>query len=128
MTGIRWTVAGTIAAALITAAASIIAALLNRGTPEPPATWLDAKRGEPGRTVFDEAALESNDGVQRVLIDNYGMRADQIERVDCPDDQEVAAGTGFSCVVELGGDEPREMTVDITVRDDSGEYEVGRPR
>jgi Domain of unknown function (DUF4333) len=80
------------------------------------------------KKVFDESALEGNDGVKKVLTNNYGVPADQIQQVDCPANEEVKQGRKFSCTVKLGGDNPKEQVVDITVRNDSGEYEVGTPR
>ncbi|HEV2783529.1 MAG TPA: DUF4333 domain-containing protein [Actinophytocola sp.] len=80
------------------------------------------------KKVLDESALEGDNGVKKVLIGSYGVQADQIEGVDCPAGQEVKAGNKFTCTVRLGGDNGGEKLVDITVRNDSGEYEVGTPR
>jgi hypothetical protein len=80
------------------------------------------------KKVFDEAALEGDNGVKKVLISSYGVPAEQIESVDCPTGQEVKQGNKFSCDIQLGGDEPKQQVVDITVRNDNGEYEVGTPR
>lgn len=80
------------------------------------------------KKVFDEGALEGDNGVRKVLTGSYGVPADQIQGVDCPANQEVKQGNKFSCTVRLGGDNPKEQVVDITVRNDGGEYEVGTPR
>jgi hypothetical protein len=78
--------------------------------------------------VFDEKALEGDNGVKKVLISSYGMPKDQIQSVDCPAGQKVKQGNKFTCTVKIGGDSPSEKIVDITVRNDNGEYEVGAPR
>ena len=80
------------------------------------------------KKVFDQTALEGDNGVKKVLISSYGVTKDQIQSVTCPSNEEVKQGNKFSCTVKLGGDTPKELVVDITVRNDSGEYEVGNPR
>ena len=80
------------------------------------------------KKVFDEGALEGDNGVKKVLTTSYTVPKDQIQSVDCPANQEVKQGNKFTCVVKLGGDNPKEQVVDITVRNDSGEYEVSAPR
>ncbi|HET9140474.1 DUF4333 domain-containing protein [Actinophytocola sp.] len=80
------------------------------------------------KKVFDESALEGDNGVRKVLTASYGVQNDQIQSIDCPANQEVKQGVKFSCTVKLGGDNPKEQVVDITVRNDDGEYEVGTPR
>lgn len=80
------------------------------------------------KKVFDESALEGDNGVKKVLTASYGLPAETIERVDCPAGQEVKQGNKFTCTVQLGGDQPGTRVVDITVRNDNGEYEVGTPR
>jgi hypothetical protein len=79
------------------------------------------------KKVFDQTALEGDNGVKKVLISSYGVTKDQIQSVTCPANEEVKQGNKFSCTVKLGGDSPKELVVDITVRNDSGEYEVGNP-
>ncbi|MGH3877661.1 MAG: DUF4333 domain-containing protein [Actinophytocola sp.] len=132
ITAAKIAVAGTIVAALIGATASITVALLNQDSdpaPEPPAAaWPTATPSQSAKKLFHESALEGDGGVQQILINYYGMSADQIEGVDCPADQEVVAGNEFTCTIELGGDEPGETTVDVTVRNSAGEYDVGEPR
>lgn len=93
-----------------------------------PETATPATPGSFARKVWDEYALEGDNGVQKVLIDDYGVPADQIKSVDCPADQEVKAGSKFICIVQLDGDDPAAKAVDITVRSDSGEYQVGTLR
>jgi hypothetical protein len=80
------------------------------------------------KKVFDQSALQGDNGVKKVLISSYGVPKDQIQSVSCPANQEVKQGNKFQCTIKLGGDSPKEQVVDITVRNDSGEYEVGTPR
>jgi hypothetical protein len=80
---------------------------------------------EAGGLVFDNAALEGPDGIQSILVNEYGM--ENIESVTCPADQEVKTGNKFECTVEQGGDDPKELTVEITITSDDGEYQVGLP-
>jgi len=77
------------------------------------------------KKVFDESALEGENGVQKILIDDYKM--ENIEKVDCPADQEVKQGATFECTVTQGGDEGGELKVKITVTNDDGEYQVALP-
>ena len=70
-------------------------------------------------TVFDQKAVE--DGVGRILSDEYGQNAQQ---VSCPAEQKVQTGSRFTCRATIDG-EQRDVT--ITVRTDTGEYEVARP-
>jgi len=123
---IKVAAAATIAAAIITAAASIIVALLNQDSDPTPESAPDRPRFS--EKLFDEAALEGERGVMRVLIENYGLSADEIQHVDCPADQKVEKGNTFTCVVELSGDDPESKVVGITVLDDDGAYQVDRPR
>jgi hypothetical protein len=75
--------------------------------------------------ILDEAAMEGDNGVKSILVEYYHVDADAIDKVDCPGDQEAKQGNKFSCLVTLNGE---EKVVDITVRDDDGQYEVGTPR
>lgn len=127
LTGVKIALVGTIVAAIIGATATITAALLQSRDPAPPTSIFDQPGYSP-RKVFDEDALESDDGVEKILVGSYGLLADQIQNVDCPAGQEVKAGTKFTCTVQFDGDNPWEKEVEITVRDDSGEYEVGIPQ
>ena len=132
ITAAKIALAGTILAALIGATATISVALAQHpdSAPTSAAPATDSPAATPGspRTIFDESALEGRFGVEKILIDDYGVPADQIQSVDCPADQEVKAGNKFTCYVQLGGDNPGEKKVDITVVDDSGEYQVGLPQ
>lgn len=74
--------------------------------------------------VFDEAALEGDDGVKKILVENYNVDAEEIGAIDCPAEQEVKQGNTFECTVTIGDE---ENTVKITVKDDDGQYEVGTP-
>ena len=80
---------------------------------------------EPSVRVFDEVALEGPDGIEAILVNDY--KIENIESIDCPADQEVEKGNKFECTVTVGGDDPRELTVPITVTRDDGEYQVGLP-
>jgi hypothetical protein len=75
--------------------------------------------------VFDQNALQGDDGVKKILVEDY--KVENIESVSCPADQEVKQGNKFTCTVKIGGDEPTEMTVNITVTNDEGEYQVALP-
>lgn len=77
------------------------------------------------KKVFDESALEGENGVQKILVDDYKM--ENIEKVDCPADQEVKQGATFTCTVTQGGEEGGELSVSITVTNDDGEYQVALP-
>jgi Domain of unknown function (DUF4333) len=76
------------------------------------------------KKVFDEAALEGDNGVQKILIENYNESADDISKVDCPADQEVKQGATFDCKVTIRDE---EQTVKITVVNEDGQYEVATP-
>lgn len=77
--------------------------------------------------VFDESALEGDNGVRKILTANYDKPANKIEKVDCPANQEVKKDTTFLCTVKFN-DNPNEQVVDVKVLDDNGTYEVGPPR
>jgi hypothetical protein len=70
-------------------------------------------------TIFDQNAVQQ--GVQRILSDEYGQNA---QSVRCPAEQEVRPGATFTCQAMIDG-EQRDVT--ITVKTDAGEYEVARP-
>ncbi|MGH3760299.1 DUF4333 domain-containing protein [Actinophytocola sp.] len=76
------------------------------------------------KKVFDEAALQGDQGVKKILVENYNEPAEEITDVDCPADQEVKQGNTFECTVTIR-DEKR--TVKITVVNDEGQYEVSTP-
>jgi hypothetical protein len=76
------------------------------------------------KKVFDEAALEGDNGVKKILIENYNESADDISKVDCPADQEVKQGATFECKVTIRDE---EQTVKITVVNEDGQYEVATP-
>lgn len=77
------------------------------------------------KKVLDEAALEGDGGVRKVLIENYDEPADEVGAVDCPADQEVKAGNTFECTVVIRDE---EMTVKITVVNEDAQYEVATPQ
>lgn len=76
------------------------------------------------KKVFDEAALEGDNGVKKILVENYNEPAEDISKVDCPADEEVKQGTTFECKVTIRDE---EQTVKITVVNDDGQYEVSTP-
>jgi hypothetical protein len=76
------------------------------------------------KKVFDEGALEGDNGVRKILVENYNEPAEDIEGVDCPADQEVKQGNTFDCKVTIRGE---EQTVKITVVNEDGQYEVSTP-
>ncbi|EHK83915.1 DUF4333 domain-containing protein [Rhodococcus pyridinivorans] len=76
-------------------------------------------------TIFGGKVLDTEStqaGIAKVLTESYG--AGQVGDVQCPSDQKVEAGHSFTCAVTVD-DQFREVTVTIT--DDNGTYEVGRP-
>ena len=70
--------------------------------------------------VFDAAAVQT--GVTKILTDDYAT--DGVADVRCPQNVQVTAGATFSCDATIDGD---PVTVPITVTDDRGGYQVGRP-
>jgi hypothetical protein len=74
--------------------------------------------------VFDQAALQGDGGVKKILVNDYNVQ--KIESVSCPADQEVKKGNKFECKVKVGG-EAKELTVQITVTSDDGQYQVALP-
>ncbi|MGH3992207.1 MAG: DUF4333 domain-containing protein, partial [Pseudonocardiaceae bacterium] len=56
-------------------------------------------------TVFDQDAVQ--DGVQRILSDEYGQNA---QSVICPTDQEVQTGSTFTCQATIDG-EQRDVAI-----------------
>ncbi|GAA5154986.1 DUF4333 domain-containing protein [Amycolatopsis dongchuanensis] len=69
--------------------------------------------------VLDQTAVQN--GVKQMLA-TYG---DTATAVSCPPDQEVKAGTTFTCTATIGG---RQRQVTVTVQDGNGNYQVGHPR
>src|SRR6476469_2091990 len=76
--------------------------------------------------VFDQSSLQGDEGVKKVLVNDY--KVENIQSVSCPADQEVKSGNKFSCKVKVGGDDPKELTVQITVTSDDGQYQVALPQ
>jgi len=70
--------------------------------------------------VFDATAVQA--GVAKILTDDYAT--DGVADVRCPQNVQVAAGATFTCDATIDGD---PVTVPITVTDDRGGYQVGRP-
>lgn len=76
------------------------------------------------KKVFDESALEGDNGVRKILVENYNEPAEDISKIDCPADQEVKQGNTFECTATIRDE---EKTVKITVVNDDGQYEVSTP-
>ncbi|HEY7595506.1 MAG TPA: DUF4333 domain-containing protein [Actinophytocola sp.] len=76
------------------------------------------------KKVFDENALEGDNGVKKILVENYNEPAEDISKVDCPADQEVKQGNTFECKVTIRDE---VQTVKITVVNNDGQYEVSTP-
>jgi hypothetical protein len=70
--------------------------------------------------VFDSGAVQA--GVAKVLTDDYAT--DGVADVRCPQDVQVSSGATFTCDATIDGD---PVTVPVTVTDDRGGYQVGRP-
>ncbi len=69
--------------------------------------------------VFSAAAVQ--DGVQRVLTDDYGLK---VGSVTCAEGVAVTAGASFDCDATIDG---RQWSVPIRITSSDGRYEVGRP-
>lgn len=126
-------VLGVLGLAVLAAAIAITVVLLqddNSGSATAPTAPVTPTTGAevPAKKVFDKSALEGDRGIKKILIENYGMQADQIHRVDCPAGQAVEVGNMFACTVQIGDDTTKEKLVDVKVIDDNGQYEVGPPR
>ena len=75
------------------------------------------------KRVFDHNAVQ--EGVKKVLVDDYQADTAKIESVTCPEGEPVKKDHRFSCKVKYDG---QEFQVDVTVRDESnGQYEVANP-
>lgn len=70
--------------------------------------------------VFDAGAVQA--GVAKVLADDYAT--DGVADVRCPQNVQVKTGATFTCDATIDGD---PVTIPITVTDDRGAYQVGRP-
>ncbi|PXY30478.1 hypothetical protein BAY59_13505 [Prauserella coralliicola] len=75
----------------------------------------------PVSKVFDAEAMQMS--VQQILTQSY--RVEGVERVTCPPDQPVEVGLKFDCTAVIAGEPKR---VQITVKNENDEYEVGYPR
>lgn len=86
------------------------------------ATVTAAARGSS--TAFDHFEVEA--GVTKILTDappaGYGKT--NVDTVSCPADQPVKTGSTFTCTVDIKGS---SQSVLVTVKDDTGRYEVGVP-
>ncbi len=77
--------------------------------------------------VLDNTAVAK--GVTQILTSappsGYGLAATDVSNVVCPANEAVKAGTTFNCTLTYKGN---PSTVSITVKDTSGQYEVGVPQ
>jgi len=70
--------------------------------------------------VFNNTQMQTD--VQKLLTETYGIK--EISAVTCPSGQEVKDGVKFTCTATIEG-KPQE--VPITVKGDTGNYEVSPP-
>ncbi|MEV7548049.1 DUF4333 domain-containing protein [Amycolatopsis sp. NPDC089917] len=70
--------------------------------------------------VFNNTQMQTD--VQKLLTETYGIK--EISAVACPSGQEVKDGVKFTCTATIEG-KPQE--VPITVKGDTGNYEVSPP-
>ncbi|HVV14783.1 DUF4333 domain-containing protein [Amycolatopsis sp.] len=70
------------------------------------------------KQVLSQSAVQ--DGVKSMLS-QYGKTP---SAVSCPADQEVKAGTTFTCTATIDG---QQQQITVTVLDSDGKYQVGRP-
>lgn len=82
------------------------------------------------KKVFDKTKVEA--GITTVLTNapnanppGYGLPTSDVSGVTCPDNQEVKAGTTFTCSLTYKG---KPSSVTITVQDDAGKYQVSIPQ
>jgi hypothetical protein len=75
----------------------------------------------PVGKVFDRQALQ--DGVYKVLTEAYQL--EDVSGISCPANQPVKPDSTFSCGVTVGTEQKH---VEIVVRDDQGQYQVGAPQ
>ncbi|MFD5828312.1 DUF4333 domain-containing protein [Lentzea sp. NPDC060358] len=73
------------------------------------------------RKVFVADAVER--GVIQILKDEY--KFSDVGEAVCPEDQTVAPGNSFVCVVTVSG---VDKSVKVVVKSSEGSYEVGQPR
>jgi hypothetical protein len=67
-------------------------------------------------------ASSVQDGVQKILTDTYKLS--NVSKVSCPTGQEVKNGGTFTCKATIAG---KDTDVKVTITDDNGTYQVGRP-
>lgn len=77
--------------------------------------------GALGKKTFDNNAVQR--GVETILTRDYGI--EKVSNVSCPAGQEVKSGKTFDCSVSVDN---QQRTVTITVKTDSGDYEVSQPK
>ncbi|WP_186626424.1 DUF4333 domain-containing protein [Rhodococcus sp. BP22] len=74
-----------------------------------------------GTKTLDADAAEA--GIEEIVSGTYG--ATSVSNVDCPTGQAVEKGASFDCSVRVDGIDKK---VTLTFTDDTGTYEVSRPR
>ncbi|ORI22701.1 hypothetical protein BJI47_17870 [Rhodococcus sp. 1168] len=74
-----------------------------------------------GTKTLDTDAAEA--GIEEIVSGTYG--ATSVSNVDCPSGQAVEKGASFDCSVRVDGIDKK---VTLTFTDDTGTYEVSRPR
>lgn len=74
-----------------------------------------------GTKTLDADAAEA--GIEEIVSGTYG--ATSVSNVDCPSGQAVEKGASFDCSVRVDGIDKK---VTLTFTDDTGTYEVSRPR
>lgn len=75
-----------------------------------------------GANTVDVAAVEKN---VRNTIDGPGSV--KVDTVDCPEDQEAAVGTTFTCSYDLTDGSSGEITVSVADEEGAGRWDVTRP-
>lgn len=73
--------------------------------------------------VMDKAAVE--EGVNSVLTDpEEGFNLGGVSSVTCPAEQEVIVNARFACTATVEG---TDRSVQVTILNEDGDYEVGQP-
>lgn len=103
-TGLIWTI---VVVVVVLVAAAAILGFVWPG-------WFNTK-------VLDQASVQ--DGVKNIVQNTY--KSGNVSSVSCPPGQQVKAGNSFDCTITVDG---QQKTVHVTVKDASGQYEVGQPK
>jgi hypothetical protein len=84
------------------------------------APWTPNNQGFFNQKVLDSSAVQ--DGVKGILQNDYKLN---VSSVSCPADEAVTKGNSFTCTATIDG---QQKSVQITVQDDAGHYEVAQPK